>query len=495
MNTDIAITLHALLKFDSPKRKFLVAQESAYASKDAHTQPLVLHLSSVPLDMLRKIMRMSSVSDLVFHLPEGALKEVLPFGTSEEMIRQAHFMLQVLFESGLDGYRLGCARGHGALGDLVALTVLSCLHSVGLSEQRGDVWVLTPLGQHLGQVSAWFKADGRVLQQRRDMSVEALSTYEVLQRMAAEGWEHCRCGSTSKMRCPPYVAGDVKRFYSKHSDVTVSRPYLLALLSADTRPTVEHLHFQPNWYYDCMITGRPHNHRRQRSVRVQGKQVFNEDEWPDDEVERVRPGGQRRQARVIDESSQQAFESDGRSSDISDSSSSFAALASSSSSSTTSRSSMASQAESVVLAPNHGVSALPGSSKDQVAPCVEDQGEEAHNVRRRRPGSRNPNAGAHWAALFKLTPYRRPDGTVYSIQMMCKRHNVDVPRYCTKQRVVNPTVGSEEVVRRRLKLWALRGRTVESKEEHNTLWEAIVRLCPDQLPTEAGLEEQLNSSA
>lgn len=78
---------------------------------------------------------------------------------------------------------------------------------------------------------------------------------------------------------------------------------------------------------------------------------------------------------------------------------------------------------------------------------------------------------------------------------MCKRHNVDGPRYCTKQRVVNPNVDSEEVVRRRLKLWALRGRTVESKEEHNALWEAIVRLCPDQLPTDADLEEQLNLSA
>ena len=100
-----------------------------------------------------------------------------------------------------------------------------------------------------------------VLRCRVGLSLEDSTNWELLALMREQGWALTPIPNKKKVKLalPPYTKGSARMCYSNHIDLTVVRPYLLALLKADALfeggVLLEVHHHKQNNYYKRVCSG------------------------------------------------------------------------------------------------------------------------------------------------------------------------------------------------------------------------------------------------
>ena len=145
------------------------------------------------------------------------------------------------------------------------LEVLAELEVRGLAsrtQQGVDAWCLTDKGLQCIQLATALSG-GQPALRARALPLEDLTTFELLRRLQACGWEPCLFTPQRRKanRPPPYEAGGRKVFWALSTQKTWRHTYLLALLTVPgaTGKAVEH--FQPNQYYTDLMEGKEYQPR------------------------------------------------------------------------------------------------------------------------------------------------------------------------------------------------------------------------------------------
>ena len=134
---------------------------------------------------------------------------------------------------------------------------------------------------------------------REGVSLDELSTYELLQKLFAAGWELVQVERSSPKLCPPFRLGGTFRFFMKASRDKLSHPYLRALLTAASRPASTVVpHFKSDYWYVSLIAGVPFKPKQRLPIAYATHRSYPEELWPDDE-DRPPPCRRARRAREL----------------------------------------------------------------------------------------------------------------------------------------------------------------------------------------------------
>ena len=507
--SDIAISAHQVLDIDSSKdpNRIAVAMGSVTQWDSPEQQSLVLSLQALPFSTMKRVTEWETDGKVKYIISDKVLQEKMG---SEGDLQAVKDMLNILFDVGRDGYRPGFLKGNQWT-PAKEKNTLACLSSHGLAEEEGSRWHLTAAGQHLGVAAATLTKAGRGLD-CRDVGLSEKTVFEMLVYLDTNGWEHC---FATRASAEAYSIGGAKKFFTKRGALLVGKMYMMALATAHERPDKKVEHFKTERYYECLVKGKTFQRKTRRQPL--DKRIFKEDEWLDEDVfepaprrqpKRRRPpqpGHQRRrQAGPASDEESDADKAGGNDSDSdsdttsekpgaaaadgdgggSDSSESEAESSGSTSSTSSSLSSSSAGLRELVPAHRGAADAAPsGGGALGAGPAPAAPPSPAASAASTARGPRDLKAADVWG-VFRLTPYRHPDGSIKAYQMTCK-HPQHWP-LCTKSRTARKE--GAEVTRRRLKQWALLGLDKDSKQDHFDLWPAVEGIPEGDLPAEEALD-------
>ena len=521
----LAVTVHTVLEVDTEKKEIKVSTSPMnLASSTADSVPLVFNPLQQDLAELEGIRVWAPKKDqkLVYTfsarylrtLPEEARQEVpyllsklmdLPDGillskpTSKmQKLLEQLFRDSLLQETTIESESGACMR----LLQLTAKGIL-CVETCSMVG-GGERLCRAPSG---------------------DVQPLDMTTYELILHMERLGFHH-RELSQSECRAKkktPYKCGDPLEWVTKENASAVSHFYLVALVSAsDHGQSVPH--FQPDNVYK-KILGLPCPERRvknkSKTMVIVGESFCPELLVPEEETapqkKRQGRGGRRKQHEeennVIEQDSEEDEHSQMRISDADDgeesascagapndssssscsepgspnnkssSSTSTSGTSSSSSSSSDDESGQlqcqaveveAHEEEPLASHGSHGVSA-----RDKAAVHEKDDGEADHASKGKDKGefanvprTRGKFQAEDWG-VFKLIYFDRKGSTGFQLTCTNPKHNPPGQALCTKSRS-NRFEGGSDLCLRMLKQWALMGKDVESKQEHNALWPSVL---------------------
>ena len=302
----------------------------------------------------------------------------------------------------------------------------------------------------------------RVLQVR-DVDVRAMTVFELLETLHAQGWMHA---VAVRRKVKDYSVGDHKVWYTKAKHKSLNRLYLVALLTAPEHKSPVR-HFASHEYYQAIIDGKD---PPMRSMR--GEFSFNDDFMgggPAQATQRRGPRRKRPRAAVLQESDVEDEDDGSDKSSASGSSiaddgpggedSPNSAGESSSSDSSSSGSSNSSSSSSSTGCSN--------SSRHRRA--------TGHDARR----SHMSRGFAFTFGPFKFMP-KVKQGQMFAWEVRCMHPQhpaTDRGTRCTRTLKIEP---DEDMTIRSLKFWCLRGLRCTSKDQHQQLKNNVN---PTRLPT------------
>lgn len=118
-------------------------------------------------------------------------------------------------------------------------------------QNDAGLWQLTPLGRAAVEVRLCLHSPRPILTFRKDIPPEELSTWEIIVSMDAANFRHMvKDRSKNDIPYDPTAAGE-KVWYTKPSERSVCREYLLALLRGDLVVP----HWKPTAFYKCLLDG------------------------------------------------------------------------------------------------------------------------------------------------------------------------------------------------------------------------------------------------
>ena len=186
----------------------LLGSEPATWYLPSEKQALVLTVSSLPFDILIKLVRWEAFGDVEYCFTAGLVRDrVREFcegvQVTDQLVSSCLQMLQRLVNAGRDG----CSCGITA-----ELEVLDVLRQCNLVVVDGSLWRLSADGQHTGAAGRPIRPVEKALRDR-GLPLEENSTYELLAHLGSAGWQHIRVAKASQSDYPPYKVGDPLRFF------------------------------------------------------------------------------------------------------------------------------------------------------------------------------------------------------------------------------------------------------------------------------------------
>ncbi len=148
-----------------------------------------------------------------------------------------------------------------------------------------DVWSFTELGLYSVVVGVTLHSPTPLLAVRPDVPVRARCVFELVQLLAADGWQHVLLQRGQRREnLDPYVAGrdSTKIWYTRRDKRTISQLYLAALASAGCDTSVHHL--QQDAYYECLLDGCPALPHQRTDPRFSLRAAVPDDLWDAGEV-------------------------------------------------------------------------------------------------------------------------------------------------------------------------------------------------------------------
>lgn len=516
----LGVTTHAVLKVNEQKREICLSMTPTnLASVVSDQTPLVLNPLHMPLRALEATRAwLVSQDKMVFtfathylHSLPSTVQEEVPSLVNKLMRRPAgiHFGKPSPTVQNL----LDCLRRDGMISEV---------------DSGGGVLLgkLTEKGTHLVQPCVAVKGGEKLCRRAHEVHPLDMTTYEVILELEAVGFQHTVLSKqdASKKKKQTYEEGGVKEWVSKETEVRVSHLYLVALLT-----TKEHgkpvPHLQKESVYKQILglssqEDKPPPKKRvgSRQLKIIGEHFCPELLVPDEEThaKKRRMGvgqGKRRRSRdagslpgvsedevqvEVEASDLDLGEGMGNSLDLSISSPSLSSSSSSSTDSSDSSSSSSSGSEDDAQAQGNATgppetenspaasSSKPSDPVTVAAPkpdsMVAKSGEVPSDVRIRGKFQAEP-----WG-VFKLIYFDRQGATGFQLTCTNPSHNPEGQALCTKSRS-DKFDGGADVCLRQLKHWALLGKDVASKAEHNGLWKGVVASASNgTLPSHEDLE-------
>ena len=524
----LAVTVHTVLKVDAAKKEITLSTSPMnLASSTADSVPLVFNPLQQDLAQLESIRIWAPKDDqkLVFTFAAHYLRNL-----SEESRQEVPGLLSKLMDMP-DGILLGkpTSKMQKLLDQLFRDSLLQETEIESESGACMRLLQLTPQGTLCVETCSVVQG-GELLCRAPSGDSQPLdmTTYELILDMEQNGFRH-RELSQSECRAKkktPYKWGDPLEWVTRENTSAVSHFYLVALLSApDHGQPVPH--FQPDNVYKKLL-GLPCPERRlknkSKAMVIVGESFCPELLVPEEEAApkktRQRRGGQRKQLEgeddVLelerdlkeDEQGQMGIsDTDGEefasceeapndpsssscsksgksashgSSNRSSSSSSSTGTSSSSSDDDESQSGQlqrqdvkVNEKEPLASHDSHGASAKAKMSVHEKGDGKMDGVAKGKAQSKSGfPRTRGKYQAEDWG-VFKLIYFDRKGSTGYQLTCTNPKHNLPGQALCTKSRS-NRFEGGSDICLRMLKQWALMGKDVESKQEHNDLWPSVL---------------------
>ena len=218
------------------------------------------------------------------------------------------------------------------------------------------------------------------------ISRRSMVSWKLLTAMMDSGWEFIQSDTTSQKHCAPHSpAAKERKAYALKSKKSIGHSYLVALLTADARPSATVPHFRSDKFYEALIAGRPVDVKK-RKRKFGLMKSFPEWEWPQDADDKAQSGGVKKRLHCKREHQDDEDLPSPRSS-------ASAKSSSSSSSSSTSSTSSSDGAD--------GSSAAAGATDAAPAASLASGGEGGGGGEKQIDYGRDMDAGEEWG-IFRL---------------------------------------------------------------------------------------------